>query len=270
MPRFMKKPRIDVYPFNGRTVSVVPTGRKLRLTGDLETFVEENWKGKEKWDNAWIPLISEIKVDDDRVFDPYRGGLGDVKISAGAISFKQTHGILQTINGNEKFAPSGIPNLSLGIIPVTTDGYTMISRRSSNQPHAPGVWNFNGGYMSSRFIDRPNCSDQKFATDRRVFSIIEQLSIRAENQDYQGVNSHEMEFSEPSALAYGFLHSNEMELGIATRIAKTKSEMEKALRDFEDQNGKEHSEVQYLRLEDLPLVNKISSESGWHRPKNLQ
>ena len=259
-------PIIDIYPFNGRSVSVVPTGAKLTLRGELEVFIEENWRGKEKWDNAWIPLVSRIDVDDVKVPE-------NVTIRAGAMSFKQTNGILQTIDRHLPFAPEGIPNLSLGIIPITSDGYTMISRRSPKQPHAPGVWNFNGGYMSSRFIDRPNCSDSRFARDSRVFSIQEQLSIRAKNQDYQGVNPEDIEFSQPITLAYGLLHSNEMEMGIVAKIAKTKNEMEKALKDFEDQNGKEHSEVQYPRVEDLlPLIryqaNLVGTDSKTYSPRN--
>ena len=248
MKTIMKRPKINIYPFDGKRVSVVPTEAKLELKGDLEEFVQENWKGKEKWDNAWIPFATSMKTDAHNVI-----------IKAGAMSFKQVNGILRTIEEDKSYAPVGIPNLSLGIIPVTTDGYTIISRRSPKQPHAPGVWNFNGGYMSSRFIDRANCNNPKFASDLRVFSIKDQLSIRAQNQDYQGVSQEEISFSEPSVLAYGLLHSNEMELGVVARIAKTRNDLEKSLRYFEDQNKREHSEVQYLPLEDLPELIKYQA-----------
>src|SRR3990167_3015415 len=78
---------IKIYTIDGKPVSVHPTGRELELKGTLGDFVVENWKGKENWDNAWIPLVSEMKTES-----------GVVVIEAGAISYRQTNGILRAID----------------------------------------------------------------------------------------------------------------------------------------------------------------------------
>src|SRR3989338_891321 len=243
--------KIVVYSFgNKNEVRVIPTGQTLTTNPELTAFIEEAWKPKAEKGrkNSWIPVVT--KIHEPFVVDIT--GKSRFDIEAGAMTYAQTHGILQAIKKEKSFAPKAIHNLSIGVIPVTNDGYLLISRRNPKIEHAGGVWNFNGGYMASLLIDRENCSDESFKDDKRLFNIRDQLERRIHRQEFYGLAEDELKITgSPNALAFGFYHSLEMELGWVVRFKKSREELQEHIREYEIQGQKEHTETVYLAIEDL-------------------
>ncbi len=259
-----QNPWIDVYPFGKAIdfVDITPTGEVLEMNPELSKFSEECWKPKKEkgYKSSWIPLVKKINTNAGG--DPCKEGLA-IRIDAGVMTYAQTNGCLQAIKQGKSFAPEAINNLSIGIIPITKDRYAMVSRRALDIDHAPGVWNFNGGYMTSLLIDSKNCDDPKFITDPSLFDIYKQINSRIHKQEFQGLKEivgkdEEGDFKLekfPDSLAFGFYHSLEMEIGWIADFKKTKKEMMEHIREYEIAGGKkEHSEVQFIPIEELETL----------------
>lgn len=252
--------RIEVFSFYGEEVSVVPNGEVLRLSGELDRYVEEKWapKREKKWKSSWIPLVSEINYH-----------LGKFTIKAGAMTYAQTHGMLEAIKEGKSFTPkiSDIPcihNLSIGILPKIVDPETgetslLVSQRDKGLNHAPGVWNCRGGYMTSLLFDKANCDKPEYAQDKRLFDIHEQVRLRIEKQEFKDLGDKVELAPYPVALAFGFYHSLEMELGLVGTFRMSKEEMLEKARQHEVVKGqKEHSREMFVPANDLEklLVNQ--------------
>ena len=245
--------RLNIYPFNGRSVSVQPTFQPLVMSLELTAFAESDRFPFLKY-NSWIPLLSRIQF-----------GETDVEVQAGVMNYLQTRGALEAIKSNQPFAETlqGVNNLSIGVIPITSDGYIMMSRRNQNaQVHAGGVWNFNGGYMTSFLIDREQCSTPQMARNPLLYDIHEQVRRRIHRQEFFGLKPEDISLAPfPNALAYGFYHSLEPEFGWVARFAKTKQEMLGHIADHEAAVGvKEHTRVDFLAVEDLEILLKNQAE----------
>ncbi len=245
--------KIDVYPFGiGNRVDVIPTGQLLTTNPELTAYIEEAWKPKAEkgWKSSWIPVVT--RINEPLGLGPYSHGVR-LEIDAGAITYAQTYGCLEAIKHNKHFAPKSVNNLSIGVIPVTNDDHLLISRRNPSLDHAGGVWNFNGGYMTSLLIDKEHCDNPNFINDQRLFDINDQLKRRIHKQEFYGLTDNDIDITRsPNALAFGFYHSLEMELGWVVRFNKIKNEMQEHIRDYEISKGqKEHTEVVYLAIDDL-------------------
>lgn len=244
--------KIDVYPFGYENeIRIVSTGKTLETNSELTAYIEETWKPKSEkgWKSSWIHIVT--KINESRMINSPSDKLR-FNIEAGAMTYAQTHGCLEAIKQGKPFAPKAINNLSIGIIPITKDGYVILSRRNPKLDHAGGVWNFNGGYMTSLLIDKANCDNLDFINDLRLFDINEQLKRRIHRQEFYGLNEDDLDIGiGPNSLAFGFYHSLEMELGWVVIFNKTKNEMQEHIRYYEFQGQKEHTETTYLTIEDL-------------------
>lgn len=243
----MVRNAIDIYTFEGKTVEIKPTGKRLTLNKKLRAWVDKQWAGKGGWDNAWIPSLESIESCGTNVV-----------IRSGVVSFSQTYGILQALENGLEFAPTsgGLNNLSIGVFPITSDGFLAIARRSGNV-RASGIWNVPGGYMSSRFIAKDEGrepSELDYAFDARVFSVPYQLDVRVKRQEFFGLTADDFVLdSTPRTMAFGFKHSLEPELGVVARFKLTRKEFGQ----HAVLGGKhEHSDITYVALEDIETLIK--------------
>ena len=236
--------RIDIFPFKERKVEIIPTGKVLQLNMELESFVKEQWAPKKEagWKSSWIPLYSKIDFKDD-----------EIKFEAGVMTFAQCFGIIKAIEQGKSFTPKAMNNLSVGAIPVTSDGYVMVSRRNVNLPNAGGVWNFNGGYVTSLLIDKANCDDPKFITDPRVFDLEDQIRRRVFQYEFEYLQEEDVEISgRPDSLANDFYQSFMPQIGYVARINKSKKELIEITNAHEsNEDAKEHTHRDFIHLEDL-------------------
>jgi len=248
----MKK-QIDIYPFNGKNVKITANGVNFVPNNELRDYIEKEWAPlKEKgYKSGWIPIASSILFEKD-----------DIKVHAGVMNYKQTHGCLQAIKNHKKFAPKqknippAINNLSIGIAPITLDGYAILRRRAFNL-HAGGIWNFPGGYMTSLTFDKKNCDKPEYSKDPRLFDIKFQLNQRVHQRELYGLNSEDIELEEnPSSLCWGFYHSFEMEFGFVARLKKTKKEVAGDLKEQALSSGKEYSRLDFVPIESLKTLIK--------------
>jgi|SRR3989344_7322378 len=254
----MNRNRIDIYPLHELPLQITSVNEQLTLNPDLEKFVQESWNGKESWDNAWIPVVRDFGYIGDKQTDMHPTAISRFQINAGIMTYAQTHGILRAITENKPFAPSSgaIHNLSIGVIPVTSDGYVMLSRRSPDVSNAPGVWNFAGGYMSSRFLAKAEgkkASDPVYKTDPRVFDLSEQVRLRIQRQEFHGLTEADFTLEDrQAAIALGYKHSREAEIGWVAYFNMKRHELAKHVKDFEAHKGvEEHSRTDFLAVEDL-------------------
>ncbi len=251
--------RIEVYPFYGEKISVVPTGDVLRLQGELAKYVEEKWAPNrvKGYKSSWIPLVHSIHKKE-----------GEFIIEAGVMTYAQTHGMLEAIKEGKNFTPQidtpGIPNLSIGILPKIVDPKTgktslLVSQRAKGLNHAPGVWNCRGGYMTSLLFDKADCDKPEYAHDKRLFDIHGQAMLRIEKQEFNDLGDNVELAPYPVALAFGFYHSLEMELGWVGTFRMSQDEMLKRAKQYEVVKGqKEHSREMFVDANDLEklLVNQ--------------
>ncbi len=237
----MLRRKIEILPLNRREVKFTQTGERLSLRPEVSNFVNSQWDAKRKgWDNGLMPLITGIEL-----------GQQTADIRAGVMDYKITSGLLDAIKAGSPQVPSYVNNMSIGVIPVTSDGYVMVTRRNTNI-HGGGVWNFNGGYMTSRLIDKPNCSDQRYATDPRLFNPRDQLNLRIHGQEFFGLKEEDLKPEpHPSALAIGLYHSLEPELGWPVKFKQDKRQMEAALRETD-----EHTRADFIPIEWIPALLK--------------
>lgn len=259
----MTAKRIDVYPFHEEEVSVVPNGEVLRLGEELNQYIEEKWAPKREkgWKSSWIPLVHSVNHNSAEEFT----------IEAGVMTYTQTHGMLEAIKEDKGFMPMvdgipGINNLSMGILPKIVDPktgetYLLVSQRDKGLSHAPGVWNCRGGYMTSMLFDRENCNKPEYAQDPRLFDIHEQIRLRIERQEFKDLGDVAVELApNPVALAFGFYHSLEMELGWVGTFMMTGEEILRYASKHEIVAGqKEHSREMLVPANDLEklLLNQV-------------
>jgi len=263
---------IEIYPFNGNAVEVLPTDSIFVPNKKLGDYIEKEWislKNK-NYKSNWIPIVSRISSEKT-----------NIKISAGVMDYKQTLGCLQAIKNHKKFAPKqenippAINNLSIGIIPITSDGYTLLRRRAFNL-HAGGVWNFPGGYISSLMFNKENCDKPEYSKDPRLFDISFQLNQRAHQRELYGLSPEDIELGKnPLCLCWGFYHSLEMELGFVANPKKTKNEVECALKSQNSSEGKEYSKLDFIAVEDLETLIKnqpllLNENPLTYEPKDLK
>ena len=243
----MPNARLEIYPFQGRKLVINSTEEEPEINPELSQFIEEQWNPS--YSSAWMPHLRKLKFTPEKVF-----------LEAGVMSYKQTAGMLKAIEQEKPFAPKlgGVNNLSLSIIPITSDNHAVLTRRSLNVSHAPGVWNFPGGYMASHFISGgfKGCDDPKYKYDWRLFDPQWQLRRRAHNQEFHGLEEDDISFEEkPVALAWGFLHSQEPEIAYVARLKKTAEQMKGHIRSFEVEKGKsEHSRVDFVPITQLETL----------------
>ena len=238
------KQYIKVWDFQNKKLEISPTGKEISFNSAQKNFIEKNWKDKRKkgWADSWIATIKKINFSNKRI-----------KISSNAIKFSQVNGWLQSIENNLRKFPEVVPSISIGIFPVTSDGFLIFARRNLKELHAPGVWNIPGGYMNSLLVaGKENCSDTKYKKDKKVFDIKIQAELRVHKQEFYGLSKKEIKFSKPFALALGTYHSHEYEIALIGRLKKTKSEMKKHIRRWEFVKGlREHIEVKFVEIKDL-------------------
>lgn len=251
----MKKRLIDIYPFESREVKVIGDGENLRVAPEILEYIKEKWalKATKGWKSSWIPIISKICYYTD--FDG-TNNKNLVDISAGIMTYAQTYALLQAMKEGKDFAPEVLNNLSIGVIPVTSDGYVVISRRSNDLDHAPGIWNFEGGYMTSLLIDREYCDEEKYAFDPRLFDLNFQINARIHKQGFKWLREEDIKLAQrPSALVLGYTHSQEMEIGWVARLKKTKDEMQQHIGEHQiTGGGREHNLTDFIAVEDLPKL----------------
>ncbi len=252
---YMETKIIDVYPFDKKhDVKVFHSGiTRTDINSKLSKYIEEKWALKKGWKNSWIPLVTMIEYLPDN-----RG----IKITAQAFTYAQTHGCLEAIKNKEVFAPKvdGVPainNLSIGLIPrivdpATGEVFILISQRDKGLSHAPGVWNFRGGYMTSLLFDRDNCDKPEYARDNRLYNIRTQADLRIRKQEFEDTG-RDVEFApNPSSLAFGFYHSLEMELGWVATFRKSREWILEHASEHEVVKGqKEHSKELFIPAKDL-------------------
>ncbi|MBI4149348.1 hypothetical protein HY491_02790 [Candidatus Woesearchaeota archaeon] len=249
--------RIDVYPFGGRPVTVTPTDTVLVVSPPLQEYITAQWKplSQKGYKSGWLPLVTKLRFSRKKA-----------DIVAGAMTYAQTNGCVQAILNDEPCAPPRINNLSVSVIPLTSDGYVLLSRRNPALAHAGGVWNFPGGYMGSIQFDRANCDAPAYRTDPRLYDIRAQLDLRIAHQEFHGLQPEDITFINgpdrlPDALAFGTYHSFEMELGVVARFRKTRVELTEHIRRYEVEQGKpEHTEFTFIDAGDLDrlLANQAS------------
>ena len=217
----------------------MPTGERFSARPEFSDFIDSQWEANRKgWDNGFIPLVSRFAL-----------GEHTAAIEAGVMNYKQTSGWLDAIKAGSPKVPQFINNMSIGVIPVTSDGYVMATRRNPNM-HGGGVWNFNGGYMTSRLIDKPDCANPKYTTDARLFNPHDQLNLRIHGQEFFGLGEKDPSPADyPSALAIGFYHSLEPELGWPVVFKQDKKQMEEALRET-----KEHTRADFIPIDELSTL----------------
>ena len=246
------KPNIKVWDFQNKNLEISPTGKEILFNSEQKNFIEKSWKDKKKkgWADSWIATIRKINFSKKKI-----------KIISDAIKFSQVNGWLQSIENNLRKFPEVVPSISIGIFPVTSDGFLIFARRNLKELHAPGVWNIPGGYMNSLLVaGKENCSDSKYKKDKKVFSIKTQAELRAHKQEFYGLSKKEIKFSKPFALALGTYQSHEYEIALVGKLKKTKSEMKKHIRQWEFVKGlREHIEVKFVGIKDLEklLENQI-------------
>ncbi len=243
--------RIDIYPFHGRRVNVFDSHQDFLAGKELARYIEEKWNPKEEagWKSSYIPIVARILYNLDSVI-----------ISAGTMTYAQTHGCLEAIKEGKSFAPEVVNNLSIGVIPVTKDGYLILSRRNPALDHAGGVWNFAGGYMTSMLLDMERCDSPEYARDARLFDIHEQVRRRLHKEFYGLEDKDVVPRKYPNSLAWGFMHSLEMEIGWVVNLGKNKKEMAEHIRHYEVSRGmREHSEVIFVPIE---AVEELISNQG--------
>src|SRR3989344_8825257 len=114
---------IDVYPIDRKPVFITPTGVKLQTSPELTRHIDAVWKpqAEKGRKSSLIPLVERIDFGEDQVM-----------ILAGYAEYAQAAGNADAIARNLPFAPQqGFSNfLSVGVVPVTSDGFILLQRRS--------------------------------------------------------------------------------------------------------------------------------------------
>jgi len=242
MKNVMHKKYIQVWNFQNKKLKINPTGKEIKFNSEQEKFIKNNWESKKEngWSDSWIATIKKIKFLKKKI-----------NITAGAIKFSQINGWLQDIKTNKKRFSKIVPSISIGIFPITSDGFLILTRRNVKELHAPGVWNIPGGYMNSLLVvGKEKCSDLKFRKDKRIFDIKTQAKLRAHKQEFYGLSEKEIKFSDPFALVLGTYHSYEYEIAIVGKLKKTKQEIKKHINKWEIVKGlKEHVEIKFIPVE---------------------
>jgi len=233
---------IHILPFDGRPIRIRRTGNKLFLNEELQSFSASLPAPAY---NSWIPMLERITYTPDHV-----------ELALGVMDYVQTAAALRAIKQDMPFAPADkiVNNLSIGIIPVTSDKYVMLTRRNQDPSvHAAGVWNFPGGYMASFFIDREHCHDPEMADNPLLFNLEEQAKRRIHRQEFSGLPDGSVSLrAVPAALAIGYFHSLEPELGWVADFALNRSEMAEYIGQHEALRGvKEHTRLDFVAVEDL-------------------
>lgn len=247
---------IDIYPLKNRNVKISPAGELCQFNSELEAYINELWAPKQKagWKSAWIPLMTNLSFDD-----------ADVKIKAKAITYAQTNGCLNSIIKKLPFAPPAgfVNNLSVGLIPMTNDGYIPISRRSLTASHCAGVWNIACGYMDTRFVEPTDIENIKHTKEGSLlFSPYHILEKRMEKHDFIGVEKELISREEhPNSLTIGQYHALEPGFSWAGRLSLSKKELQERLTSGNDTAGrKEHESVTFVHVDDVEnlLMNQPS------------
>lgn len=257
----MKSGKIDIYPFNGRKLNIIPTGDCFKPTEKQARYIAEKWKSKNGWASSWIATARSISFSDT-----------GVTINAGVTRFHETNGWLADIEQNGNLFPKYIPSISIGMFPVTLDDYLLVPRRNFTEVHAPGVWNVPGGYMNSMLVmGREGCDAEHFKKDPRVFDINFQRHARAHRQEFFGLTEDEIQFFPPHALVLGTYHSTEFEIGLIAKLKKTKEEMKEHIRKWEIAKGlPEHIHTEFVPLKDVPKLLENQPDTYKQNPLNHQ
>jgi len=253
----IKTPRVDVMPFKGREVKIIPTGERPKINPELAAHNEAIWAPKKEkgYFNAWVPLVTSIGYTDE----------GSVDIGAGVMPFSDTVGFFEAVQNGEDYAPNSLNCLSVAVFPVTSDGHLFVSRRGESMTY-PGVWNIPGGYMNSMlFAGRERCSEDEFTEDPRLFDIKGQALLRLYNQEFENLPEGVVTLREnPSALSFEYLRTHdggmvpwEMEIGIVGDFHMTKDELEQHINEYEVAKGqREHDSFQFVPVESLQKLVK--------------
>lgn len=182
-------PWIDVYPFNGRGLTIENTGGRVSLNTELRRYVDRLWapKAARGWRSSIVPFAHGISFGND-----------DITVQAGAMRFHQIDGMDKAIEEGLPFAPEQrfVPCLSVGFVTGTEDGKVILQRRGPDV-HVPNTLIEEPcGYMTSRDIPRvkryenrrhfhnPRLFDQIVMLDARKREIARAVGVNPESVTY--------------------------------------------------------------------------------------
>lgn len=216
---------IDVYPFNGKRISILNDRARVILKKELSDYCDRLWKPKAEkgWKSSWVTFAKRLTISWD-------GEDAWHDINAGAMPFFQIDGMNKAIEGKEKFAPEQgyVPCLSVGFPTATKDGKVIFQRRAPDV-HCPNILIHEPcGYMASMtFVPRQGCDKPKCADDPRLFSLETQLDFRRnEIARTFGVPSELVSYNPlQDFLAYGWM-TTEMYFSTTGKIDANSSELE--------------------------------------------
>lgn len=268
---------IDVYPIEGRSIGILPTGKKVPMNRELSDFVDAYVAEKGITFNSWIPSTDSIIFQDTHV-----------GVRANYMDFKQVKGVTESLVRGKSFAPQNgyNPCLSVGFITSTSDGKIILQRRPEGVHCEKAFIQEPCGYMSSGYISpRPeNTVDEKLLTHPGLYGLNMQLERRRKEiagtfnmpvekvsydpqQDFMGAGhrTFEMYFS-----TVGRIDASQDEL------MKNRNEMIKEMEMKGNQKGAEAARaaepyfVPFEELENLVLAQgKLSSvATTGYTPKN--
>jgi len=154
----------------------------------------------------------------------------EVLLNLGVMSYAQTNGCLEAIKRNMYFAPKQgfLNNLSVGILPITSDGYIPLMRRADDSSHCAGYWNPSSGYMTSMHMKDETHPVDYFChlKDKNLFDIDWQLNARIFKQEFKNLKKEEIEIiGAPNFLGFGWLT---LEMCLSS-VAKLKLDRKEAI-----------------------------------------
>lgn len=281
------KPWIEVYPFNERKVNVYDSRDRVTLSPELSNYCNKLWepKAKKGWKSSWVAFAKNLSFYKSISDDLTEG----VTVSAGAMPFHVVDGINKSIQNEEPFAPKSgyVSSLSVGFLTATKDGKVIFQRRAPDV-NCPNILIHEPcGYIASMaFAPKAECDLEKYANDKRLFDIKEQLNFRKKeiaetfnvpeelvtyklNQDFlaAGWLTTEIYFS-----TTGKIGDSEQGLikSLFDKITKLEKGDEKERREAENLKKQEFFFVPFEHLKDLIYnqgrLSKINPEG--YRPEN--
>lgn len=159
---------IDVYPFEGRNLSIYPTGKKVTLDKELLNYMKTL---PEPRFNSWIPSASSIVFDETKV-----------NMHFGTMQYTTVKTITESLTKRLPFAPKlGFnPAISVGFVTATKDSKVIFQRRPEGI-HCPRTLIHKPcGYMSAGCMSPcpENPADEKNIKLKRLYDVRAQLERR--------------------------------------------------------------------------------------------
>ncbi len=218
--------KVEIYDLLGRELTVTPTKRFFRFSGEIEGFARAKWLEKRaRWNDSIVPAGRLINYTRE----------GKAIIPADITSYSQHLGAIEAIQEKLSFAPKrGVNGLGVTCYITSSDDKIILKRRPRNNPHAPSFYDgIGGGWMCSANITGMNklCTDIAVGLMDALYEPLWQAKKEYEEESHLGEILFKLD-EKPSFICRGLGDGLNLGIGYLGRAKATADEIVDAILQY--------------------------------------